>query len=129
MTKRIAFLALAGSVLIGSPAALSGQEAHAVERDELERTMVDSDRSADERRSAIRSVLDHEAVRRTAEEHGVDLVRAKDAVATLEGEALARVATQAERVDRALAGGDSTVVIGTTTLIIALLVLIIILVA
>lgn len=129
MTKRIAFLALAGSVLIGSPAALTGQEAHAVERDEMERTMVDADRSAEERRSAIRSVLDHETVRRTAEEHGIDLVRAKDAVATLEGEALVRVATQAERVDRALAGGDSTVVIGTTTLIIALLVLIIILVA
>ena len=129
MRTRLALLALAGVPLIGSPLALSGQQAHAIERDELERTVAEADRSAEARRAAVRSVPEHDAVRETAEAHGVDLVRATDAVATLEGAALARVAAEADRVDEALAGGDSTVVIGTTTLIIALLVLIIILVS
>lgn len=74
-------------------------------------------------------MLEREEVRCVAAEHGLDLTRAEDAVATLEGRGLERVAAQAERVDEALAGGDTTIVIGTTTLIIALLVLIIILVS
>lgn len=129
MRTSIPLLALAGLLLAGSALPLGAQEAHVVERGELERATAEADRSDQARREAIRSVLEREKVRSVAEQHGIDLVRAKDAVATLDGDGLQRVAAQAERVNEALAGGDSTVVIGTTTLIIALLVLIIILVS
>lgn len=129
MVQRIVLSALATALLIGTPAALAAQDGHAVERSEIERATAADDATDAARRAAIRSVLDRDAVRVEAEAHGIDLVRAKDVVATLDGEALARVAAQAERVDEALAGGDDTIVISVTTLIIALLVLIIILVA
>ena len=129
MTQRIVLSALATTLLFGTPAAAAAQEDHAVDRTEIERAMAADDAVDEARRAAVRSVLDREAVQAAAGAHGIDLVRAKDAVSTLDGTALAEVAAQAERVDEALAGGDDTIVISATTLIIALLVLIIILVA
>ena len=129
MKDTMPVFALAGLLLLGAAAPVGAQETHVVERGELERATAAADRSDQARRQAIRSVLERDEVRSVAETHGIDLVRAKDAVATLDGSGLKRVAAQAERVDEALAGGDTTIVIGTTTLIIALLVLIIILVA
>lgn len=129
MTQRLLVSAFATVLLLGAPTALAAQDGHAVSRSEMERTTAESDAADEARRAAIRSVLDREEVRETAEAHGIDLVRAEDAVATLHGKALARVLAQARRVDAALAGGDETLVISATTLIIALLVLIVILVA
>lgn len=129
MKKSIPMLAFAGLLLAGNAIPLGAQEAHVVERGEVERATVEAEGSAEARRQAIRSVLERDAIRSVAETHGIDLVQAKDAVATLEGAGLERVAAQAERVNEALAGGHSTVVIGTTALIIGLLVLIIILVS
>lgn len=122
-------LAAAALLLAGSAVPLGAQEGHVVGRSEVERATAEADRSEAAQRAAIRSVLDREEVRSAAEASGIDLVEAREAVATLEGDELDRVATRASELDRALAGGDGTVVIGTTTLIIALLVLIIILVA
>jgi ribosomal protein L12E/L44/L45/RPP1/RPP2 len=80
-------------------------------------------------REAILRVLSRSEVKTVAEKAGIDLRRATSAVATLEGEDLARVAAQANQVDQALAGGQSRVVISTTLIIIALLVIILIIVA
>lgn len=129
MTQRILTSVLAVLLLAGAPALLAAQEGHAVERAEIERTMAEDEATDDARRAAIRSVLERDEVEETADAHGIDLVRAEDAVSTLEGGTLARVFAQAKRVDEALAGGDTTLVISVTTVIIALLVLIIILVA
>lgn len=129
MTQRILTSVLAVLLLAGAPALLAAQEGHAVEDAEIERTMAEDEATDDARRAAIRSVLERDEVEETADAHGIDLVRAKDAVSTLEGGTLARVFAQAKRVDEALAGGDTTLVISVTTVIIALLVLIIILVA
>lgn len=129
MSKRMLMSALAMLLLVGTPGLLSAQEGHAVDRGDVERAMAEGDATDEARREAIRSVLDRDEVREEAEARGVDLVRAKDAVATLDDGPLARLYAQAQRVDEALAGGDSTIVISATTLIIALLVLIIILVA
>lgn len=129
MKKSIPMLALAGLLLAGSAIPLGAQESHVVERGELERATVEAERSDQAQRQAIRALLERDPVRSVAEEHGIDLVRATDAVATLDGDGLTRVAAQAERVNEALAGGDTTVVIGTTALIIGLLVLIILLVS
>lgn len=129
MMKRIGLSALAAILLVGAPALVSAQEGHVVDRGELERATAADDATDDARRAAIRSVLQREEVREQAAAHGIDLVEAMDAVATLDGGPLALVYERARTVDRALTGGDSTIVISATTLIIILLVLIIILVA
>ena len=66
---------------------------------------------------------------KVAGEAGFDLRRAASAVNTLEGQDLANAASQARQVERALAGGQSTITISTTLIIIALLVIILIVVA
>ena len=80
-------------------------------------------------REAVLRVLERSEVKAVAERAGIDLRRATSAVATLQGEELARVAAQAHQVEGALAGGQSRIVISTTLVIIALLVLILIIVA
>ena len=113
-------LALAGS------ADLAAQEAHVVDRAELERVTAETADGEEARRQAIRSVLESPEVRETAGAHGIEVTRAEDAVATLEGESLARVYEQALRVEAALSGGDTTIVLSSTAVIIILLVLILI---
>jgi len=73
--------------------------------------------------------LGRSEVKGVAERAGIDLRRATGAVSTLQGEDLARVASQARQVETALAGGQSRIVVSTTLIIIALLVLILIIVA
>lgn len=118
-------MALTAIVSLAGPAAVAGQEGHVVERAELERATAERAGGERARREAIRSVLERPEVRSVAGEQGIDITRAEDAVATLEGEALAAAHEQARTVEAALAGGDQ-VVISSTLVIIALLVLILI---
>lgn len=129
MGRRSLLTMLAVALVASLPAGLQGQQSHAVERGELESAVAEHDAAADERRQSIRSVLEHPEVERVAEANGIELTRVEDAVATLEGEALATAAVQADRVQHALAGGDASITITTTALIIALLILIVLLVA
>lgn len=115
-----AILSLAGS------ADLAAQDAHVVDRAELERATAERTAHEEARRQAIRSVLESPEVGETAEAHGIEVTKAKDAVATLQGESLARVYEQALEVQAALAGGDTTIVLSSTALIIILLLLILI---
>lgn len=103
-------------------------DAHVVDAAETWEAVAGEADRAEEQREMVRSVLGSPEVERAADAHGLDLTRARDAVATLEGDELRRVADRAEKLDVALTGGD-TIVISATTLIIALLVLLIILVA
>ena len=80
--------------------------------------------STDADRALVLRVLEQPAVRTLAAELGVDVVRARSAVTTLEGEQLVRLAAQAQHVDRALSGGQGAVTISYTLIIIGLLVLI-----
>ena len=129
MKLREAVPVLATAALLFVAPALQAQEAHVVDRAELEAATEGSAETETARREAIRSLLQRPEVRETADRYGIDLTRARDAAATLEGEDLDRVYRQTLDVREALAGGDSTIVISATTLIIALLVLIILLVA
>lgn len=127
--KMLAALSLGLVMSLATASGLIGQESHVVDRADLDRATAERTVAEDARRDAIRSVLQRPEVRSAAATHGIDITRAEDAVATLEGEALAGVFEQAQRVDEALAGGADAIVISTTTLIIGLLVLIIILVS
>jgi hypothetical protein len=80
-------------------------------------------------REAVLRVLGNAEVKGIAERAGIDLRRATGAVSTLQGEDLARVASQARQAETALAGGQSKITVSTTMVIIALLVLILIIVA
>lgn len=117
------------ALLLAVPVGAAAQEAHVIDRTELEGVTAEATADEEAKRSAIRSVLQRPEVRRTARTHGIDLTRAEDAAATLEGEELDRAYQKTLDVREALAGGDDAIVISATTLIIALLVLIILLVA
>jgi hypothetical protein len=86
-----------------------------------------SSRAAD--RADVVRLLQHPDVRATAERVGIDLGRAHDAVAMVEGEDLRLLAEQSRQVEQALVGGQSTITISTTMIIIGLLVLILLVVA
>lgn len=127
-TWPIATVALLG--LAGAPLGAQEEPAtHAVGEDVVWEAVAEAADRSEADREMIRAVLDDPVVEGVALSHGMDLTRARNAVATLEGEELRLVAESARELDEALAGGDDTIVISTTTLIIALLVLIIILVA
>jgi hypothetical protein len=80
-------------------------------------------------RDDVLRVLNLPQVKAVAGSAGLDLRKATNAVASLEGQNLTTVAAQARQVEQSLAGGQSKIVISTTMIIIALLVLILIIVA
>lgn len=80
-------------------------------------------------RETVLRLLERPEVQAVAGDIGLDLRRAQSAVSTLEGQQLTDLAEQAQEVEKALAGGQSRIVISTTLIIIALLVLILIIVA
>ena len=122
-------LLAAAAAPLGAQEAGDAPGAHAVAPEEVRDVVAEQADAAEADREAVRAVLDRPEVEEVARTHGLDLTRARDGVATLEGEELSLVAERARQLDEVLAGGADTVVISTTTIIIALLVLIIILVA
>ena len=105
------------------------QTSHAASQSALEAAVQDHVATSAADREAVLRLLERPDVQAVAGDIGVDLRRAQTAISTLDGEQLTELAAQAQQVERALAGGQSTVVISTTVIIIALLVLILIIVA
>jgi hypothetical protein len=120
-------IGLGATLALAAPAA--AQQAHAVSPTEVTRAVDGASTPARADRAALEELLARPQTKAAAARYGLDLQRARDAVATLHGAELARLGSQARQLNDALAGGSETVVISTTTIIIALLVLIIILVA
>ena len=81
-----------------------------------------------ELKAALDEIEADQDVRAVASRLGLDVTRADAAVSTLDGAELRSLAAQAEYVQSALAGGQSTITLSTTTIIIGLLVLILIVV-
>ena len=128
MRTSVSILAMVGLVLaLGS--GISAQTSHAAPQSSLDAALQEHVASVAADRALVLRVLDSADVKAVAGRVGIDMRQAHSAVATLQGEELGRVATQARQVDQALAGGASTVVISTTAIIIGLLVLILIIVA
>ena len=127
MRTFVSMLAIVLMILTAMPRL--GAQSHTAPQSALEAAVQQHVATASADREAVLRVLDRSEVKAVAENVGIDLRRATSAVATLEGDELARVAAQARAVDTALAGGATTVVITTTTIIIALLVLILIIIA
>jgi pyruvate/2-oxoglutarate dehydrogenase complex dihydrolipoamide acyltransferase (E2) component len=100
------------------------QSTHAATPSAIDQALQQHLDSDDADRALVLRVLEQPAVRTLAAELGVDVIRARSAVATLDGEALDRLAAQASQVDQALAGGQGSVTISYTLIIVGLLVLI-----
>ena len=107
----------------------TAQTAHVVDQETLDRLL--SERIAQDQadRAVLERVLTHEQVQTIAGRFGVDVTRAQAAVSTLDGEELRTLAAQAQQVEQALVGGQSTITLSTTTVIIGLLIIILIIVA
>jgi hypothetical protein len=77
-------------------------------------------------REAIGSLLRRAEVRAIAAKAGLSVEKAETALATLQGDDLKELATQARQVQNDLAGGASTIVISTTTIILILLIVLLV---
>ena len=119
-------------VVVFSVAALvppvSAQSSHAAPQSAIDAALQQKVAGADADRNVVLRLLDRAELQSVAGELGLDLRRAKDAVSTLEGQQLTDLAAQANKVEQALAGGQS-VTISTTLIIIGLLVLILLILA
>jgi hypothetical protein len=124
---RTAVLTLFSALAISFPVA--AQERHVVDETTLDQVVADHVRQTADEREAVRRVLANDEVRKLAEGVGLDLTRAETAIATLDETELGPVAAQAQAVNDALAGGQSSVTISTTVIIIGLLILILLIVA
>ncbi|HKK28028.1 MAG TPA: hypothetical protein VKB18_08085 [Gemmatimonadota bacterium] len=120
-------LGLGALVALAAPAA--AQQAHAVSPEQVTRTVDGATTRSQADRAALEELLARPQTEAVANRYGLDLQRAREAAATLDGRELARLGSRARQLNEALAGGADMIVISSTTLIIALLVLIIILVA
>ncbi len=104
------------------------QISHAAPQSALDAALQQRVASADADRETVLRLLDRPEVQAIAGDIGLDLLRAKSAVATLDGQELSNLAAQAGQADQALSGGQSSITISTTMIIIGLLVLILLVV-
>jgi hypothetical protein len=111
------------------PASALAQERHIVNPTVLSETIASHVAQQDADRAEIHEALNRPGVRDIARKSGIDLDRISASIDTLSGSSLEDVAAAAQRVNRTLVGGASTVTISSTTIIIALLVIILIIVA
>jgi hypothetical protein len=105
------------------------QTSHAAPQSILDAAVQDHVATTAADRETVQRLLERPEVQAVAGDIGLDLRRAQSAISTLEGQQLTDLAAQAQQVEKALAGGQSRVVISTTLIIIVLLVLILIIVA
>ena len=119
-------LAVFLSVLIVAPTASA--QSHVIGKNALEKAVQERVARDQADREAILTLLQRADVREVAAKAGVSLEKVTAAVATLEGEDLREIASQARQVNNELAGG-ATVVITTTAIIIILLIIILIVLA
>ena len=117
-------LAVLLAVLVSAPVANAQQ--HVIGKSALDQAVEQRVARDQSDRDAIMTLLQQQKVRDIAQQAGLSIDKATAAVATLEGDDLRQVASQARQVNNELAGGATTVVITTTTIIIILLIVIII---
>ena len=117
-------LAVLLAVLVSAPVANAQQ--HVIGKSALDQAVQQRVARDQADRDAIMTLLQQPKVRDIAQQAGLSIDKATAAVATLAGDDLRQVASQARQVNNELAGGATTVVITTTTIIIILLIVIII---
>lgn len=115
-------------MLVAVPPLAAAQQTHVVDQAAIEKDISERASEDDANRAAILELLQCPEVRELAGKIKVDLQQAEGAVATLEGDELAELASMAREAESGLSGGD-TITLSTTTIIIGLLVVILLIVA
>jgi hypothetical protein len=119
---------LIGVLAVIPALAADAQEAHVADQAAIEKAISERSNEDDANREAILELLRRPEVRELAGKVKLDLQQAETAVATLDGDELAEIASMAREAESRLSGGE-TITISTTVIIIGLLVLILIIVA
>lgn len=114
-------------ILMAAPRALA--QSHAAPSTAIDQALQQHVTAIDGDRAVVQRLLARPDVQALAAEMGLDVRRAQTAVATLDGEQLSRLASQARQAEQELAGGQGSIRISTTLIIIALLVIILLIVA
>ena len=104
------------------------QQPHVVDSRALDQALAQRTAETNAKREAIRTALQQPDVQRIAERLGVDVARVESAVGTLSGGDLDRVASHAQAVNDAIAGGQ-TVRLNLLWIVLALLIVILIIMA
>jgi Tfp pilus assembly protein PilN len=104
-------------------------QSHAAPATAIDQALQQHVTAVDGDRAVVQRLLARPDVQALAAEMGLDLRRAQTAVATLDGDQLSRLASQARQAEQELAGGQGSIRISTTLIIIALLVIILLIVA
>ena len=115
---------LIGALLLATSPARAQQ--HVISGADLQQAMVDKAEAERANRDLVRSVLRHDGARQVADRFSLDLTRAEQAVATLDGEELAAVAATAQTVESELAGEQTYVTISLTALLLIIIILLLI---
>jgi hypothetical protein len=102
------------------------QVSHVAPQSILDAAVQDHVAASEADRETVQRLLERPEVQAVAGDIGLDLRRAQSAISTLDGQQLSTIAVQANQVEQALAGGQSSITISTTLIIIGLLVLILI---
>jgi hypothetical protein len=123
---RTLVLGLAILSFVATTSLAEAQESHSAPQAALDAALQEHVDASAADRDAVLRLLQRDEVKEVAGKAGLDVRRATEAVATLDGQALADVVAQARQVEQALAGGQSTVTISTTLIIIGLLIIILI---
>jgi len=123
MLRRILGTTLA--LTLCAPAAWA-QQTHVINKSALDQAVQRRVSQDQADRDAIRNLLQRSEVKDVAAKAGLSLEKAEAAIASLQGDDLREMASQARSVDQQLAGGASTIVISTTTIIIILLIILLI---
>ena len=108
---------------------VDAQVSHAAPQSALDAALQQHVATADADRETVLRLLDRPEVKVVAGDIGLDLLRAKDAIATVDSQTVAGLAAQAQQIEQGLSGGQSSITVSTTLIIIGLLVLILIIVA
>ncbi len=122
-----ALVAIAGGISAGDAAAQ--QPAHVAGSDVLNRAVLEHAGAEEQGRERLQALLAREDVRRIAAENALDADRLRDAVGTLSGAQLARIAPHLQAAEEALAGGQVISLNATTLIIILLIIIVIVLIA
>jgi hypothetical protein len=115
------------AVFSALPALATAEPEHIVTEAEIQAGIDGQLHSEAADRQAIRDLLDRPEVQRIVGQAGLSLTKANDAIPTLSGPELQRLASQARDVNSQAIGGDR-ITMSTTTIIIILLIVILIIV-
>jgi hypothetical protein len=111
-----------------APSLAFAQAPQAANKSSLSAVAADHAAKKQADRQVILDVLQRDEVKKVANAAGLSVEKAQAAVATLDGQELAKVSAQAQQVNDALAGGQ-TITLSVWLIIIALLIIILVVVA